>query len=448
MYCGGKIPQRKGTSLPPSGKAPEIGARGAQKSPAAAKHPTGADDDAAEEEEGNFAAFLQSGEQVLIGSLNVSVKKFFFHAYLTNQRIFLIDTQEKKLKVTAKDIPLSTISGCIVETSESSDPVLVVSTRTEDDEVKTMKIVFTGNGLDRTEEIDEWVELLNEQVQPKKPKKPAPKRPVPEPEEEPEISEEEERGDEAEEEEAPVRRPQKPVSARQEIRPVKKPVKDHERQPPVKRLHPVYEPPAEEEMEDLPPKPKPAPRYAETGEKGLSAIPAREIPPRVSAVKPVKKVEVQSAMKGALKGAVPPVRPPAEKPAGTVAVRRSVQVRPEPVVAEEAEEEQAPPREEPVHEEEETAGPVFCQNCGKKLPASANFCPGCGAKIAAHREKPAPKAPAKSAKRHEQPEEAEEREPRAEPQAEKPEEPRPVKPPAKKTPKGSEMTILHKFLRR
>ena len=112
--------------------------------------------------------YLQPGEQVLIGSLNIAVKKFFFHAYLSNQRIFLIDTQEKKVKVTAKDIPRDTIAGSIIEYSESSDPVLVLSLKSADDEIKTMKLIFIQNGMDRSDEIDEWIALLQEQVPQKK----------------------------------------------------------------------------------------------------------------------------------------------------------------------------------------------------------------------------------------------------------------------------------------
>ena len=90
------------------------------------------------------------------------MKKFFFHAYLTDKRIFLIDTQEKKLKVTAKDVALDTIAGSIVELSENSDPVLVLSIRSPDDEIKTMKLVFVQNGMDRSAEIDEWISLLQD----------------------------------------------------------------------------------------------------------------------------------------------------------------------------------------------------------------------------------------------------------------------------------------------
>ena len=124
--------------------------------------------------------YLQPGEQVLIGSLNIAVKKFFFHAYLSNQRIFLIDTQEKKVRVTAKDIPRDTIAGSIIEYSESSDPVLVLSLKSADDEIKTMKLIFIQNGMDRSDEIDEWISLLQEQVPQKKIPVQAPEE-IPEP---------------------------------------------------------------------------------------------------------------------------------------------------------------------------------------------------------------------------------------------------------------------------
>ncbi|HVN73896.1 MAG TPA: zinc ribbon domain-containing protein, partial [Methanoregula sp.] len=149
-YCGENV-----------GDRPEKGAARAG-SPKAAPHETvpkagkavlPAGEDEQEEEEGGLSAVLKPGEKVLIGSLNISVKKFFFHAYLTNQRIFLIDTQEKKLKVTAKDIPRETIADSIVEYSENADPVLVLSVKSADDDVKTMKLVFAQNGIDRSGEI-------------------------------------------------------------------------------------------------------------------------------------------------------------------------------------------------------------------------------------------------------------------------------------------------------
>jgi hypothetical protein len=99
---------------------------------------------------------------------------------------------------------------------------------------------------------------------------------------------------------------------------------------------------------------------------------------------------------------------------------------------------------EPSAPEEGVDSPQFCHNCGKKIPGAANFCPGCGTKLGQHksgstvprqthatvpRERTIPKAP--------KPLEIDEEEVVT-----------PPKPPIKKAPKGSDMTILHKFLRR
>ena len=449
MYCGGKIPQRKGAAPAVSGKVPDSVTRSASKTAATKAPADGEGETGDEEEEGGLSAYLQPGEQVLIGSLNVTVKKFYFHAYLTDRRIFLIDTQEKKLKVTAKDIPRDTITDTSVELSESSDPVLVLSIRAADDEIKTMKLVFVGNGLDRSGEVDEWVELLNEQGQPKKKKKPAaaPNRPEPEPEE---PSEEPAVEDEWEEDARPVRAPR--AAPRQELRPARRPVKDHEKQPPVKRLLSLYktEPEAGDTVHDtLPETAREIPPAAPARKGAPRQAPYREIPPvREPAAKPVRKVEVQSAMKGAMKGAMEPVAGSPEKPAhrpAAPAARKPVIPEPEPVFAPGQPDEDEFSSADPAYDDASAAAPLFCQNCGKKLPAAANFCPGCGTKISVHREnsvhkeKPGPKVREKSSRsRHEEPEEAADAEP-----------PRPAaKPVIRKAPKGSEMTILHKFLRR
>ncbi len=165
-YCGGEISQQPAKSAGSRGaQAPQ---RNAPTRPAPKMAAAPNDDEPGsqegEEEEGGLSAILQPGEKVLIGSLNVSVKKFFFHAYLTNKRIFLIDTQEKKLKVTAKDVPRDTITDSTVESSENSDPVLVLSVKSAvDDDIKTMKLVFTQNGTDRTGEVDDWISLLSQE---------------------------------------------------------------------------------------------------------------------------------------------------------------------------------------------------------------------------------------------------------------------------------------------
>lgn len=458
-YCGGTISQRAEKGQGAVRGKPDSPERGAVQKPAKTSRPA-AEEPAEEEEDGGLSAILEPGEQVLIGSLNISVKKFSFHGYLTDRRVFLIDTQEKKIKVTAKDIPRDTIVGSIVEVSENSDPVLVLSIKSVDDEIKTMKLVFTQNGMDRTSEVDDWVGLLHEQAEPEKPSKKAPgkasrTREVVD-EEEPEESEE------PEEPEEPVRAA-KPAP-RQELHPTRKPTKDHEKQPPVKRLLTTYrepEPEPEEEFEE----PEPAKPVRRTQFKTIdepekkAARPVsfvREIPPtgRVEP-QPVRKTEVHSAMKNAMKSPLQPVRQPGVNP-----VRKPA----EPVRAPEPEPEEEPetiiefiPEKQPVRShrpvahEESNEGPQFCHSCGKKLPTSANFCPGCGTKLGHPKSASAPSpVPAHATNPR-----AADTNPhmRRLPKVEVIEDEddideAPKKPLVKKAPKGSDMTILHKFLRR
>jgi len=450
-YCGGKISRR------PEREADTGSARfTGSKSPAAQKGGRRApepEDESGEggEEEGGLSAILRPGEQVLIGALNVSVKKFFFHAYLTNTRIFLIDTMEKKLKVTAKDVPRDTIVGSIVEISENSDPVLVLSIKSGEDDVKTMKLVFAqSGGVDRSSEADEWLNLLHED-DPKKPaKKPAPasreprheQEPVPEPEE----------SSEAEPEEEPAPEPVTPPRHRQELQPVRKPLKDHERSPPVKRLlttYPEPEPEPEPEEAPLPPRKSQVRHIVKTG---------YEESPQESERIPVRKPEVQSAMKVAMKGAIRQTGP---QPLQTV--KRTV-VETQKTPAEYIPEAEYVPQRRPVVQENfsetpvpmevaETAdnSPQFCHNCGKKLPHSANFCPGCGTKLNMNRTNPHSRTtPNRKTTRTDPP--GHEHRPavdnRDEEEREAEQSVIPAKPPVRKAPKGSEMTILHKFLRR
>jgi hypothetical protein len=447
-YCGGKIAQRPERAQAGSTRPAAPGAGMAQKG---SQPPRGQADDPEtddDEEGGGLSAYLQSGEQVLIGSLNVSVKKFFFHAYLTNQRIFLIDTQEKKLKVTAKDVARTTIAGSIVEFSENSDPVLVLSIRSPDDEIKTMKLVFVQNGMDRSGEIDEWIALLHEEEPARKP----PKRAVPE------VVEQEEP-----EEEPEYVQPPKPAR-RQELSPARKPTKDLEKQPPVKRLLSMYKVPEEEPEPEYEPEPEvlapPPARRAQIRQvpepaKKSAGTPAYdyEASERAGpAAQPVRKPEVQSAMKVAMKSAMKPLQQQHTTP-----IRRAVAAEPEaepvspprrPVVHE-------PPREKQTHDEDVPAvsTPQFCHNCGKKLPHAANFCPGCGTKLSQSRTLPQNRH---SSTTHDK------RTTRTDPSThehkgsheeeydedEGGETPVPAKPAIKTAPKGSEMTILHKFLRR
>ena len=464
-YCGEKIPQKPQKQPESPGRNRSAAAPSAQKGALPAREPDeGATGE--EEEEGGLSPYLQAGEQVLIGSLNVSVKKFFFHAYMTDRRIFLIDTQEKKLKVTAKDVPRNTLAGSVIEYSENSDPVLVLSIRSPDDEIKTMKIVFVQNGMDRSAEIDEWVALLHKEDEPR-PKKglPVSGEPVVETVPEPEP-------------EQPAAKP-RAAQRSPELRPAKKPGKDPEKQPPVKRLV-SFSKPAE---------PEPAP-------EARPAAPAAAAPPRRTQVRQVvesprktpivtdedlavpavretvpavKKPEVQSAMKVAMKSAMKPLAQPAVRPPKRDlpdhVVRRPVV---EPEIAEEPVEQpvrrpRAPERvheplfqEAPVHEEPAEV-PQFCHNCGKKLPIEANFCPGCGTRLGQNRTLPTSRTTPPSREKRPVPADTvpAERRPASLPRADEEddedfedEKPQPTKPPVKKAPRGSEMTILHKFLRR
>ena len=442
-YCGGKIAKESEKS--PSGEGGPKSSTGStgQKGAGAIITTPQQEEPETDEEEGGISVYLQPGEQVLIGSLNIAVKKFFFHAYLTNQRIFLIDTQEKKVKVTAKDIPRDTIAGSIIEYSESSDPVLVLSLKSADDEIKTMKLIFIQNGMDRSDEIDEWISLLQEQGQQKK--IPAQTiEEIPEPLDEPEPVQAE--------------RPQQ----KQELRPKRKPGKDHEKQPPVKRhilFHKMQE--QEPEVAETPRSPRRT-QVREVPEEVKKPVIKQEseyefTPVKKADTSSVRKYEVQSAMKVAMKSAmqplkssnfqtakrpvIEPVSPPYKEPTST-----ETEVYPgRPSVHEKAPETSA--------QDDGVEIPPFCQNCGKKIPPAANFCPGCGTKLGTHRAVSSDSIPPhqKKATHREAPVREKKGAPRDEEidENEKDDEiPVPTKPPVKKVPKGSEMTILHKFLRR
>jgi hypothetical protein len=446
-YCGGEISQQPARSA--ANRGAQVPPRNAQPRPAQKMTPAPSEDEPENEEgeeEGGLSAILQPGEKVLIGSLNVSVKKFFFHAYLTNKRIFLIDTQEKKLKVTAKDIPRDTIADSTVESSENSDPVLVLSVKSAvDDDIKTMKLVFTQNGTDRTGEVDDWISLLHQEPDAKKQRRPAQKEPEPRQEEEPEEEPVEE----------PPARPVKTPVRYEELHPTRKPLKEHERQPPVKRLIPLAREPEPEPEPEIQPQRRMQVRTLEEPEKRRVPAP-REIPAPVrSDAQIVRRPEVHAAVRTAMKNPVQPVRQTSVSPVRSVTsepVRRPVPVH-EPV------REIAPEEYPVVHRvaipEEPADNPQFCHNCGKKLPGEANFCPGCGTRLGRSKTEPsarfsktiprpvpAPAATTQPPHQHKVPRIEEVHDDDEE------EDLTPRRPPVKKTPKGSDMTILQKFLRR
>jgi hypothetical protein len=167
------------------------------------------------------------------------------------------------------------------------------------------------------------------------------------------------------------------------------------------------------------------------------------------------------AMKGAMKPlAQPQIRPPKRE------ISEHVMRRP---VVESEMRETAEPRRPKIHEkaqeplfheppvpEEPAEIPQFCHNCGKKLPGEANFCPGCGTRLGQNRTLTSTRTPPPREKRSIPADTVPaERRPSPPSRTEEPddddfedEKPQPTKPPVKKAPKGSEMTILHKFLRR
>ena len=62
--------------------------------------------------------YLKSGERLLRVSDRVRIKKFIFTAYITDQRVFLIDKNEKKPGITSKEIPRDMIISSILESAE------------------------------------------------------------------------------------------------------------------------------------------------------------------------------------------------------------------------------------------------------------------------------------------------------------------------------------------
>jgi hypothetical protein len=155
-----------------------------------------------------------------------------------------------------------------------------------------------------------------------------------------------------------------------------------------------------------------------------------------SAMQPLKPSSLQTAKHPVIE---PPIKEPEPEDTGVSPGRPTVQEKAQGTPA----------------QDDGAEIPQFCQNCGKKIPPAANFCPGCGTKLGTHKAvspDSMPESPhEKKATHHEAPV----REKKGALQKEDIDEdekddetPVPTKPPVKKVPKGSEMTILHKFLRR
>ncbi len=432
--------------------------------------------------------FIEPGEQVQLEALNIGLKKFKFHAYLTDRRIFLIDVVEKKIKAIAKEIPLDTIAGCIVEISDNQDPVLVLSLRQEDDEIKTLKIAFIQGGADRSAEIDTWVDMIGGQgtaprpspaVQPAPPAAQPPQEYVPEPEPavvpEPEYEPEPEPEYAPEEEYVPEPEPQPVPPAVPKKRQVvisKSPpgARSHGAWPPMPRqtepsaakapkTQPVARPAAQTGMQ----RPAAAPVAGRTAQPTPGVPrPAARIPQYSPPVKPgdvsrppeppapARKPDVPTPMKTAMKTAMQPLRQPGLQPIRQPAVKPLKDVPPPPPPSRHAEYEE----EEEVEEREEYTDTIFCYNCGRKVLRIANFCPECGtpqthpkekpSRHTAQRQNPAKSRPASRPVPQKEPEYYPEEEEPAETETPQRKSPQSHKKPQKK----QDATILHKFLKR
>jgi hypothetical protein len=127
------------------------------------EHRTGNPDP--EEELTGPERYLQPGEELLIWTPDIQIKKFRFEAYLTDRRLFLVDQNDAKPGVTAKEIPVDSIIDGYLEISPAREPVLVLSIRTSDDDIRTMKMTFVHTGEDRNAQVDEWIHLIQHHPQ-------------------------------------------------------------------------------------------------------------------------------------------------------------------------------------------------------------------------------------------------------------------------------------------
>lgn len=105
------------------------------------------------------ALYLGQRERLVTISYNVVVKSFRFHAILTDQRILLIDHNEQKPGVFARELLRTTLKTCFFEENESGEPVLVMAVQTLPDEQKTMKLTFSGRTGIEDADMAEWLPL-------------------------------------------------------------------------------------------------------------------------------------------------------------------------------------------------------------------------------------------------------------------------------------------------
>ena len=108
---------------------------------------------------------LYGNERILIRTANVHVKSISFEAILTNKRIILINRVKNIL--SQKEIPLVTVQG--VEAGENAirDTLITLTVFTNSRERKQMVLTFSReSGGNRAKERNEWVQLINENINP------------------------------------------------------------------------------------------------------------------------------------------------------------------------------------------------------------------------------------------------------------------------------------------
>jgi hypothetical protein len=105
------------------------------------------------------ALYLGTRERLVTVTYNVVVKSFRFHAILTDQRILLIDHDEQKPGVFARELLRPLLKNCFFEENERGEPVLVLSVQTLPDEQKTMKLTFSGRAGIEAPDMAEWLSL-------------------------------------------------------------------------------------------------------------------------------------------------------------------------------------------------------------------------------------------------------------------------------------------------
>jgi len=118
---------------------------------------------------------LQRGEQWLVQSRDVTVRKIPFHAYLTNRRVILTSPYDPLMP--DKDLNLDRIEGIEGSANDTGEPVLIIGAHTSCSGSRRLILTFSehpGNPT-RVGEREEWIRHLTHVLKnPAKPEVPGP----------------------------------------------------------------------------------------------------------------------------------------------------------------------------------------------------------------------------------------------------------------------------------